>query len=193
MTAGSGILHKEYHEKEYAKQDRVLHMIQLWVNLPKAHKMTAPKYQAITAKDMGSYESEDESLKAIIYAGEAFGQKGPASTFSPMNIYKVELAKAKEFLMQEPEGYNTGILLISGKVKVNGEQNLNPGDFVLFANDGDSVQFEGLEESSEIFVLSGQPLNERAVAMGPFVMSSEEEIIQANIDFREGKFGSYDF
>lgn len=193
MTAGKGILHKEFHEKEYAKKDRVLHMIQLWVNLPKEHKMTEPKYQAIKARDMGKFQSFDEQLEVIVYAGEALEVKGPASTFSPMNIYKVKLQKGKTVTFTEPEDFNTGFLVLSGKVKVNEEREVQTSDFVLFENDGQAFSLTGIEEESEIFVLSGKPLHEPVCAMGPFVMNTKEEIIQANIDFQSGKFGSFNF
>lgn len=193
MTAGSGILHKEFHEKEFAKKDRVLHMIQLWVNLPKEHKLTEPKYQAIKASRMGRYSTEDELLNAIIYAGEAFGVKGPASTFSPMNIYKLEIKKGKNVLINEPKGFNTGLLVLGGEIDINGESTAKNSDFVLFENDGDTISITGVEEYSEIFVLSGKPLNEPVVAMGPFVMNTREEIIQADEEFRAGKFGDMNF
>ncbi len=193
MTAASGILHKEYHEKEFAKKDRVLHMIQLWVNLPKKDKMSEPKYQAIKADQMGKYRSDDDLLNVTVYAGEALGAKGPASTFSPMNIYKADIRKGKTVSFSEPADFNTGLLVLSGEVKINGDLIVKSSDFVLFENDGNAFSIEGLEECSEVFVLSGQPLNEPVVAMGPFVMNTEEEILQANIDFRSGKFGDPNF
>lgn len=193
MTAGSGILHREFHEKEFAKKDRVLHMIQLWVNLPKEHKLTAPKYQAIKANQMGRYCTEDDLLNAIIYAGEAFGVQGPASTFSPMNIYKIEIKKGKEILLEEPKDFNTGLLVLGGEIKINGESIVKNSDFVLFENDGNPIHITGLEEHSEVFILSGKPLNEPVVAMGPFVMNTREEIIEANEEYRAGKFGDINF
>lgn len=193
MTAGSGILHKEYHEKEFAKKDRVLHMIQLWVNLPQKNKMTKPKYQAIKRSQMGRYQSEDGKIELTVYAGEVFGVKGPAFTFSPMNIYKVDIRNGKTILFDEPSDYNTGLLILSGGVKVNEDLMVKSSDFVLFENNGNSFEITGVEEQSEIFVLSGKPLNEPIVAMGPFVMNTDEEIRQANMDYRNGAFGDLNF
>lgn len=193
MTAGSGILHKEFHEKEFSKKDRVLHMIQLWVNLPKKDKMTEPKYQAIRRNQMGKYCSEDDRLTMTVYAGEVFGVKGPASTFSPMNIYKVDIEKDKTVLLDEPSDFNTGLLVLSGEVKINEDTVVRNSDFVLFENDGKPFSITGVEEHSEVFVLSGQPLNEPVVAMGPFVMNTEEEVMQANLDYRNGVFGEPNF
>ncbi len=193
MTAGSGILHKEFHEREYAKKDRMFHMIQLWVNLPKAHKMTEPKYQSITAEQMGKYRSDDGGVNITVYAGEVFGTKGPASTFSPINIYKIDLKRGKSVTLTEPADFNTGMLILSGHVEVNARDIVKSADFILFENDGKSVRLMGMDEESSIFVLSGQPLNEPIAARGPFVMNTQEELMQANIDFQEGKFGSFDF
>ncbi|WP_425539507.1 pirin family protein [Microaceticoccus formicicus] len=193
MTAGGGILHKEYHEKEFSKKDRILHMIQLWVNLPRKDKMTNPKYQAITADQMGKYFSEDERFKLIVYAGEVNGINGPASTFSPMNIYKVDIAKGRTETFLEPADYNTGLLVLAGEVKINGDSSAKATDFVLFENDGKPFNITGVEEHSEVFILSGQPLNEPVVQSGPFVMSTREELRQAAHDFKSGKFGSLDF
>ena len=193
MTAARGILHKEYHEAEYAKKDRVLHMIQLWVNLPKADKMTKPKYQAVKGAEMGKIRSEDGGYEIVVYAGEAFGAKGPASTFSPMNIYKVALKGGNSLTFREPAAFNTGLLILSGEIRVNGEKTARNSEFVLFENDGNPFELSGIAESSEIFVLSGEPLNEPVVAMGPFVMNTYQEILQANADFRNGAFGSFEF
>ncbi len=193
MTAGKGIIHKEFHEREYAKDDRIFHMIQLWVNLPKAHKLTEPKYQAIQAAQMGQYQSEEKDVKLTVYAGEIMGVKGPASTFSPMNIYKVDLQKGAVFTAEGPASFNTGFLVLGGAVRVNEEKQANTSDFVLLQNDGDAFKIEALTEDTEVFVLSGEPLHEPIAAMGPFVMNTQEEIWQANMEFQEGKFGSFDF
>lgn len=193
MTTAKGILHKEFHEKEFAKKDRVLHMIQLWVNLPSKYKMSEPKYQTIKANQMGKYQSEDKLFDLIIYAGEVLGVKGPASTFSPMNIYKVNIQKGKTITLEEPVDFNTGMLILSGRINLNGETKAQCSDFVLFENDGNPFTITGVEENSEIFVLSGKPLNEPVVTMGPFVMNTKEEIIQANLDFMNGEFGDLNF
>lgn len=193
MTAGKGILHKEYHETESAKKDRVLHMVQLWVNLPKEHKYTEPKYQAIKSQKMGKYCTDDDLVNITIYAGEVFGVKGPATTFSPMNIYKIEIEKGKTITLQEPADFNTGMLVLGGEVKINQESNAQFSDFVLFENDGKEFSITGVEDHSEIFVLSAKPLDEPVIAMGPFVMNTMEEIDQANQDYRNGVFGDPNF
>lgn len=190
MTAGSGILHKEYHENEFVKKDRVFHVIQLWVNLPAKDKMTEPNYQAITKDQMGKYSIPEEGGEVIICAGEAYGVKGPAKTFSPINIYKINLKKGTDFRIQEPEGFNTGFLVIGGEVEINKEATVEFGNFVLFDREDKEIAIQSIEEESEIMVFSGEPLNEPVAAAGPFVMNTREELVEASRDFREGVFGS---
>lgn len=193
MTAGSGILHKEYHEREYAKKGRTFHMIQLWVNLPKKYKMTEPRYQALTNENMGKIVLENNSGEISIIAGEVMGVKGPALTFSPINMYRVALNKNSHISLNEPADYNTGFLVINGSLRLNDEKNINSGDFVLFNNIEGEFSLESLSDQAEVVILSGQPLNEPVVAQGPFVMNTQEEIMQANIDYYSGKFGSSKF
>lgn len=190
MTAGSGILHKEYHEEEYASEDRIFHMIQLWVNLPAKDKMTKPKYQAILKDEMTSLPFDGGNV--TIYAGQVKGAKGPASTFSPMNIYKVNLFQGGKIQIEEPEDHNLAMLVIEGEVKLN-ENSLYNGDFALMENKPGYFELEGVRPYSQVFVLSGQPLNEPVAAGGPFVMNTPEELQIAQRDFNSGAFGTTDF
>lgn len=192
MTAGSGVLHKEFHEREWAKHDRVFHMIQLWVNLPAKDKMTAPNYQALTKNEIPSFVEEKSEANIILYAGEVFKHKGIAHTFSPMNIYKINLKKDHKIDLDEPSTYNTGFLLISGVVNINDDKVVREQDFVLFKNEAGVIELSAIEDA-EIFVLSGKPLNEPVVAGGPFVMNTENELRQAYLDYQAGKFGPFDF
>lgn len=193
MTAGSGILHKEYHEKEYAKNDRIFHMIQLWVNLPSKYKMTEPKYQSILKEQMGKYEVENNGGEVMVYAGEFKGIKGPASTFSPINMYRISLKKGNVLEFEEPENFNTGMIVINGEFKLNDSENLVNEEFCLFENQKGKIKLEATTDIAELIVLSGEPLNEPVVAYGPFVMNTQEEINQANQDYYSGKFGNSDF
>ncbi len=190
MTAGSGILHKEYQEEEYAKKDRIFHMIQLWVNLPAKDEMTDPSYQAITEEEMGLYQFDGGQI--TIYAGEVLGIRGPAKTFSPMNIYKVSLNKGSKIDLSEPADFNLALLTIDGKVRLN-EEKLIEGDFALMKNEEGGFELLGLEDDSQVFVLSGQPLREPVIAGGPFVLSTQKALAQAYEDYHTGGFGSLEF
>ncbi|EHO85087.1 pirin family protein [Fusobacterium ulcerans] len=193
MTAGSGILHKEYHEKEYAQKGRTFHMIQLWVNLPQKYKMVEPKYQSLLNENMGKFSLQDNMGEVTVYAGQVQGVKGPAKTFSPINLYKVTLKKNGTIKLNEPADFNIGALVINGSVKINDNQILEQGSFILFENKEGNIKLEGISDEVSLIFLSGEPLNEPVVAQGPFVMNTEEEIIQANLDFYTGLFGESDF
>ena len=131
MTAGSGVLHKEYHEEEFSKKGGILHMIQLWVNLPSKHKMTNPKYQAITKEDIATYELDNNGGEIRVIAGEVKGVKGPADTFSKINIYNVDMRNNARVSLNEPSNFNTGMLIISGEIKINDESVYKENDFIL--------------------------------------------------------------
>lgn len=191
MTAGEGILHKEFHEEEWAKNDRTFHIIQLWVNLPAKDKLTKPSYQSISKEEMGVLKEDD--YKIIVYAGKVLDTEGPADTFSPMDIFKVDLKKEAELEIPLKENYNSGFLVLKGSVELSDGQVFNERDFVVFNKDGEGIFLKGLKEENEVFFLSGDPLNEPIVAGGPFVMNTREELRQAAEDYKNGWFGSEDF
>ena len=193
MTAGSGVLHKEYHEEEFNKNGGMFHMIQLWVNLPKINKMTEPKYQTLLKENMGILKLEDNKGEISIIAGEANGVKGPASTFTNINIYNVNLKNHGDVTLKEPSSYNTGVLIINGEVKINDSKIVSENDFILFENVDGDIQIESISEDAAFIVLSGEPINEPIVAYGPFVMNTEDEIRQAYNDMFTQKFGNEKF
>jgi len=187
MTAGSGLLHKEYHEKEFSKKGGPFQMVQLWVNLPAKDKKISPKYQEITNSKMGRYNLPGEKGYVEVIAGEYGGVKGPATTFTPIHAYNARLKKDAKLDLSFSKEYNTGLLVIEGNVKVNGI-NAHADHFVLLKNDGEDLSIETTEDSI-ILILSGEPINEPIVAYGPFVMNTWEEIEQAVDDVNAGKFG----
>ncbi len=192
MTAGSGIMHKEYHEKTFNQSGGIFHVIQLWVNLPKKDKMTEPRYQAITKEDMGKAVLAEDHGTVTVVAGAFNGVKGPAKTFTPMNIYVIDLINHGEVTLNEPGYFNMGILVLDGDVSVN-DETYRAKDFILFHNEDGDVRIKSLSATAKIFVLSGEPINEPIAAGGPFVMNTREELRQANEDYHNGKFGTSDF
>jgi redox-sensitive bicupin YhaK (pirin superfamily) len=188
MTAGGGVLHKEYHEKEFSRKGGIFQMVQLWVNLPAKFKMTPPKYQAIENKDMAKFQLGDNQGVIEIIAGEFNGMKGPAFTFTPVNLFNARLRENARVEFSFPEKFNTGLLIIEGKVKVNDENDATEDEFIFFENKGERIMLEALEPSV-VLVLSGKPLNEPIASYGPFVMNTDAEIKQAYQDFYDGKFG----
>ena len=192
MTAGKGIMHKEYHEKEFQTKGGVFQMIQLWVSLPKKDKYTDPMYQEITNSMMGKATLPDNAGNVTVVAGGFMGVEGPAHTFSPMNIYILDLNGGSRIKLDEPFEYNTGMLILSGSVEINGSS-AKEHDFVLFENKEGIVEITAGSVPVKLIVLSGEPLNEPQVGAGPFVMNTMEELRQASLDYREGRFGTDKF
>jgi len=189
MTAGAGILHKEYHEKEFSQKGGPMQMVQLWVNLPAKDKMTPPKYQGLMKENMGRVVLPNGSGEVEIIAGEYEGVKGPASTFTPVQVYNAKLKSGGKATFTFPAHYNTAILVVEGNVQVNVTSTLPLDHFALFENEGEEILVEANEESV-FLVLSGEPIDEPVATYGPFVMNTQAEIYQAIEDFNAGKFGS---
>lgn len=187
MTAGSGLLHKEYHEEGYSKTGGPFQMVQLWVNLPAVHKKTKPKYQEITRAMMGQYILEDGKSTIEVIAGSYKDAKGPAFTFTPMHVYNARLKKGAGATLHLPAHYNTGLLVVEGTVIMNGQE-VNADHFTLFKNDGEGITL-GAGEDSIVLVLSGEPINEPIAAYGPFLMNTWPEVEEAIKDANAGKFG----
>ncbi len=187
MTAGAGLLHKEYHEENFSKTGGLFQMVQLWVNLPAKDKKTAPKYQEITNSKMGRHLLEDGKSFAEVIAGDYKGTAGAASTFTPMNVYNLRLQKNAVVDFDLPSNYNTGMLLIEGAATING-QPVATDHFVLFKNEGEGIKVEATEDAV-ILVLSGEPIDEPIAAYGPFLMNNWKEVEEAIEDANRGRFG----
>ncbi|WP_368236292.1 pirin family protein [Clostridium perfringens] len=193
MTAASGIMHKEYHETEFSKNGGIFHMVQLWVNLPKDKKMIEPKYQPLLKEEMGVLKLDNDKGEINIIAGEVNGVKGPANTFTNINLYNINLKNYGNTTLSEPKNFNTAILILKGEAKVNEDKICKEGDFIVFDNVEGEILLESLTEESLFLVLSGEPINEPVVSHGPFVMNTLGEILDAYEDFRNNKFGTENF
>jgi quercetin 2,3-dioxygenase len=190
MTAGAGILHKEYHEQKFAEQGGPFQMAQLWVNLPRAHKMTAPRYQPIQAAQMGIVELADNAGSVRVLAGEYQGVQGPALTFSPIRVFDVRLNAGGEAHFEFPARDNVALLVMTGSVLVNGTH-ASANDFIVFENTGEKLSVVA-SSGAQLLLLSGEPIDEPLVQYGPFVMNTDQEIRQAIADYNAGKFGVLD-
>ncbi|PYF77211.1 pirin family protein [Pedobacter nutrimenti] len=190
MTAGNGILHKEYHEENFSKKGGPFEMVQLWVNLPKKDKSTPAHYQALTAAGMGKVELDHHAGMVNVIAGNFGGITGPANTYTPVNLFDIKLNEDGVFETDIPENHNTALLVVNGSVEVNGEM-ATEHSFVLFENKGEQISIKANRESV-VLLLSGEPIQEPIASYGPFVMNTQEEIHQAIMDFNHGKFGYLD-
>jgi redox-sensitive bicupin YhaK (pirin superfamily) len=187
MTAGSGILHEEFHSEEFAKNGGTLNMVQLWVNLPANLKMTKPGYQAILDKQIPAIDLQNGAGQARIIAGKLSGQQGPAHTFTPMNVIDLKLNQGS-MSIPVPEGWNASLVVLKGAVEAGDGMVAKDAQMLMFANQGRDIQVNVLEDSIAL-LLSGEPIDEPIVGYGPFVMNSKEEIAQAMQDFNSGSFG----
>ena len=187
MTAGAGILHKEYHEKEFSKKGGPFEMIQLWVNLPAKNKLAKPQYQAITADQMGKVTLADNNGTVNVIAGLFNEHKGPATTFTPVNMFDIRLKKGGTLTTEIPVTHNTVLLVVDGEITVNGEK-AGRHDFVLFKNEGEEINISAGKDSV-VLLLSGEPINEPIAQYGPFVMNTHRELQEAFQEFQSGKFG----
>jgi redox-sensitive bicupin YhaK (pirin superfamily) len=186
MTAGAGIFHEEYHEEGFARRGGRLHMMQLWVNLPRAKKMATPGYQPITKADIPSVPLAGGGQVRVI-AGDYEGARGPALTFTPITMLDADLPQGGRLSVQLPATFNAMAVVAKGRIHA-GERVASAGELVLFANDAPSLEFVA-DEDTHVILLSGEPLNEPVVAYGPFVMNTMEEIGEAIADVNRGVFG----
>lgn len=189
MTAASGILHEEFHSKDFARKGGTIEMVQLWVNLPAKDKMAAPGYQTLLNKDIPVVPLADNAGQVRVIAGNYGGHAGPAHTFSPINVWDMKLHAGHTTTLQVQEGHTLAVVMLHGAILVNGEQIVRETQMVLLDRAGDSITIEANNDVS-LLVLSGEPIDEPIVGYGPFVMNSEVEIQQAFRDFNSGQFGA---
>lgn len=187
MTAARGILHKEYHEAEWAKTGGVMHMMQLWVNLPAAHKMDEPKYQPLAADAMGVVDLPDGAGQVRVIAGEYAGVAGPAETFTSIDLWDATLAAGGAMAMSFPATDNAAVFVMEGAIEANGTT-ADAHELLLFDNDGEDITVR-TEQGAHVLVLAGTPIDEPVVSYGPFVMNTRAEIVEAIDAFNAGEFG----
>ena len=188
MTAGAGILHEEFHSEAFTRAGGMLQMIQLWVNLPARHKMTAPRYQAILNSEIPAAPLANGAGTVRVIAGQYENAKGPAHTFTPMNVWDLRLVASGSTTVPAPAGWNTALIVLNGQIKVNSERVVQDGAMVVLSAQGSDCFIETLSDAS-VLLLSGEPIDEPVVGYGPFVMNTRSEIEQAIHDFNSGKFG----
>lgn len=187
MTAGSGVLHKEYHEEKFAAKGGFFEMVQLWVNLPKKDKPVAPHYQALTQENITKVLLPNSGGEVNVIAGDFNGNKGAAATYTPVNLFDIKLKEGATVTASVPAAHNTALLVIEGHMKVN-DSEVAEHSFVLFKNEGEEVELTASADSV-VLLLSGEPINEPIASYGPFVMNTQAEIHEAIKEFQSGKYG----
>ena len=190
MTAAHGVVHEEYHSTNFAKVGGVMEMYQIWVNLPANQKLSPPKYQPLLKNSIPIVTLDDNAGSVRVISGSLNGVDGVAETFSPINVWDVTIEANKTVELQTIDGYNTIVFCRTGSVKVgNSSVLLKSTQMCLLSSDGDGIKLETLGEGANIMILDGKPLDEPIAARGPFVMNTEKELGQANIDYQNGLMG----
>jgi redox-sensitive bicupin YhaK (pirin superfamily) len=188
MTAGSGILHEEFHSDAFTRDGGTLEMVQLWVNLPARDKMTAPRYQTILDGDIPVVPLGGSAGQVRVIAGEYLGHRGPSRTFTPIDVWDLRLKQGRVTELPIAEGRTTALVVLHGDVLVNDQRVAQQGQLVVLDRAGSGVKLEASRDAV-LLVLSGEPIDEPIVGYGPFVMNTQSEIRQAMDDFQSGRFG----
>ena len=187
MTAGSGILHEEFHSEAFTRSGGMLEMVQLWVNLPAKDKMTTPGYQAILNRDIPTVDLPDGAGTVRVIAGAYKGHVGPTRTFTPMQVWDLWLNQGGVCELSVPDGWSSALVVLRGTVSVNNDTIAREAQLVMLDRPGSAMSIEANNEAV-VLLLSGEPIDEPIVGQGPFVMNSQKEIAQAITDFRSGHF-----
>lgn len=192
MTAGAGILHDEFHSAAYTREGGPFEMVQLWVDLPAAHKLCPPGYQAIVAAQIPTQPLQDVDGREVgtlrLIAGAHGAVRGPARTFSPMNVWDLHLQGAARLRLAQPAGWPVQLLLREGRLRVGGDRVVAGAQLLGYSAAGTQLELES-EGEARLLLMAGEPLGQPVVGYGPFVMTRREEIVQAFEDFQAGRFG----
>ena len=188
MTAAGGILHEEFHSRAFTERGGTIEMVQLWVNLPARDKMAAPGYQTLLDRDIPSVDLPDGAGRVRVIAGEFDGHRGPANTFTPIDVWDVRIAQGAVARLPATAGRTLAVVVLRGAVLIDGKEIAREGQLVHFDRSGGAVTIEANSDATLLW-LAGEPIDEPVVGYGPFVMNSDEESRQAIADFNSGRFG----
>ena len=189
-TAGRGIIHAEGPHKKFVERGGTLEGIQLWINLPASKKMMQPNYQHVKKDDFKVVISNDGKIVTRVIAGSLHGQHGKIQTQTSLDAYMMDLKKEGETFIPTKKDHQVMIYLIDGEVDVNYAERLKKGEnqMITFQQDGDGFHIKATEDAKILF-LSGEPIKEKVVNWGPYVMNTQTEILEAMRDFQMGKMG----
>jgi redox-sensitive bicupin YhaK (pirin superfamily) len=181
------VLHEELHSRDFSREGGTLQMAQLWVNLPASQKMSAPRYQALLAREIPSVGLPDDAGTLRVIAGAFDGALGPARTVTPMNVWELRLHEGAHVELRLPSGQTAAMVVLTGAVRLDGEREASESALAIFDREGDQLAVEA--PGGAMLLLGGEPILEPIVGRGPFVMNTEAEIRQAYRDFTDGRMG----
>lgn len=197
MTAGAGVVHSEMPEAEFARRGGRLHGFQLWVNLPRRDKMMRPRYQEVPGARVPIASADGGRVAVRVLAGDAIGARAVIDTRTPIFYLHYTLAPGARMVQAVPQGYNAFAYVFAGRgVAGRTDRAVADGQMAIFGREGDAVSLAAAADGNgrlEALVIAGEPLDEPVARYGPFVMNTEEEIVQAIADFRAGRMGAIDF
>ena len=188
MTAASGLVHAEFHGRDYAKHGGSFEMVQLWINLPAKDKMTRPRYQGILNAQIPSITLPDARGTVRVIAGEYNGTKGPTKTFTAMNVLDIRFNSNTPVNLAAPEGWTTALVVLKGSLQINGHTPISAAEVAIFDRAGTGITVDSANDVTAL-LLCGEPIDEPIAGSGPFVMNTAEEIQQAIKDYQDGKMG----
>jgi len=188
MTAGKGIVHEEFHSQDFARKGGPFQMVQLWVNLRAKDKSAKAGYQTLLKAQIPNITLPQEAGTVRVIAGDYNGRKGAAKTFTPINLWDVNLRAGRSAELPLPDGHTTTFLVLSGEVLVNGESKAGEGDLAIFERTGNGITVNA-KTDAKLLVMGGEPFDEPVVGHGPFVMNSRAEIQQAFEEYQLGRMG----
>ncbi len=188
MTAGNGIVHEEFHSQDFTRKGGTFQMVQLWVNLRAKDKSAKAGYQTLLKAQIPSVELPLDAGTVRVIAGEFGGRKGAAKTFTPINLWDVNLRAGRSAELPLPDGHTTTVLTLSGEVLVNDESKAGEGDLAILERTGNGITVNA-KTDAKLLVMGGEPFDEPVVGHGPFVMNSRAEIQQAFEEYQLGRMG----
>jgi redox-sensitive bicupin YhaK (pirin superfamily) len=183
-----GVIHSERPPQDIHERGGRQEIIQLWINSPASLKMDPPSYFPVQASEIPKFHSGDQLVVVNVIAGDVLGLKGPVPVQNELNAATIDLKKSGKISIPLPQSHNSFIYILNGKLKIEGYGLTEGLHAVVFANDGEGIAFEALEDT-RVLLMTGKPLNEKVVAQGPFVMNSQTEIMEAMRDYQMGKMG----
>jgi len=186
MTAGSGVIHSEGAPESFSKTGGVLHLIQLWVNLPRSAKMSKPKYQDIPSENIPAIKIENSTLRLI--AGSFADKTGPAETFTPILLMHGIMNAGDKLSMPIPQNFHSSIFVTKGELSTDGYE-IPEQHLVWFNEENQNIEISAMR-NSEFLLMAGEPIEEPMASYGPFVMNNRAEIIEAIHDYEAGKYGN---
>lgn len=190
MTAGRGIIHSERVSRSFRESGGTIEGIQLWVNMPKVHKMAQPRYQDIKAETIPVVEDAASGISVKVVAGTFRDVKGPALTYSPILAWQMNAAAGAKTAIEIPEAYNAMVYIVHGKLLSANGFEYESGTLLHYKNDGETVFIHAAEDSA-LLLLAGAPIVEPVAQWGPYVMNTQTELLEAMRDYQMGKMGYY--